>query len=556
MGVRGALLMGVLFSADLAEDTGMALPFTPSNRVSRKYNVYETWLGPHPAGNTYWTDWGGWYDNPTINLSEVYIGGVYLVRVGSLEDCCLENNSIYDEPDAGTVYINVPKHTWLYDDEKTDYRKTVSFLSGPKNPGNPSDSLFNGEHWKVKLDVPKFTVKLSDVISGLTKYPTFDFVLFNNDGYFDDLETTNFFNSPSYIKKTWKENPAPEDFIPIRHGMVESIKIDDKTMTVSCADIFRTLEEPVSKTVKDIFAGAAENTDEELPLVYGTVKITLIQINDSQYVAGENIVSVSAVYDKDGNAVSFSFDNGIITSSAEDVESALVTGSTENKIGRIVVDMIAGRTNVKYLGSFWDRNETDVYINSSPPVNIAFTGGTVREAVRDALSSDMVFLIQKNDGRFTLRKWGKTYNTFNINSWKITKFPVKNYSEAQKNYLSGCTIQYNYDFAGKKHDSMLLYREDEDKAETAYNKLVRKNFETYLVNSADARALGAEISDRFSVLRETVQVGVGYDTSVINLLDTVELEMKINGRVFSKNSRWIVKETDPAQDILTLEAII
>jgi hypothetical protein len=77
--------------------------------------------------------------------------------------------------------------------------------------------------------------------------------LHNDDGYFDSLETTNFLNSPSYIRKTWKENPASDDFIPIRYGMIESIKIDEKTMNVSNADIFRTLEEPVCKTVKDVF---------------------------------------------------------------------------------------------------------------------------------------------------------------------------------------------------------------------------------------------------------------------------------------------------------------
>jgi hypothetical protein len=89
-----------------------------------------------------------------------------------------------------------------------------------------------------------------------------------------------------------------------------------------------------------------------------------------------------------------------------------------------------------------------------------------------------------------------------------------------------------------------------------YNKLVRKEFETYLTTDTDAYNLGEKLSDRFSVLREIVQVGVGYDTSEINLLDTVELELNINGRIFSKYTTWIVKEIDPAQDILVLEPII
>jgi hypothetical protein len=547
--------MSVLFTADLSEDSTIKLSFTPSNDVPRIHNVYETYLGPYPA-QSYWLDWGGYYDNPIINQVEIYIGGRYLTRVYTLQEVCNTPNSLYDEPTAGIAYINVSKHTWLYNDGTTNYRKTLSFLSGSKNAANPSDDIFNNEHWPVRLETPKFMVKLSDTINGITKYSTFDFTLHNNDGYFDDIETTNFFNSPSYIRKTWKDNPAAEDFIPIRYGMVESIKINDKTMQVSCADLFRTLEEPVLKVVKDVFTTAAESKDENLPVVYGTIIIPLIKIDTDKYVAGENITAVSGVYDKDGEPADFSIDsNFVITSNNENVKSALVTGSPYNKIGKIITDIIADKTNIKYSSSFWDTDETDVYVNNSPEINIAFTGGTVRDAVKQALISDMVFLIQKNNGRFTLRQWGEAYNSFNLKNWEITKFPVKSYDEAQKNYLSSCSIHYNYNFADKIYNDILLYQENEAAAESLYNKKVRKEFKTYLTNETDAFTLGKKLSDRFSVLRETVQIGLGHDTSEVNLLDTIELELNINGRVFSKNNMWIVKEIDPAQDVLLLETI-
>jgi hypothetical protein len=103
---------GVIFTADLAEDTDAILSFTPSNDVSREYNVYESYLGVYPD-SSYWLDWGGWYDNPIVNQIELYIGTHHLYRVDSLDDCCERPWSIYDEPTAGTVYINVPMHTWL-----------------------------------------------------------------------------------------------------------------------------------------------------------------------------------------------------------------------------------------------------------------------------------------------------------------------------------------------------------------------------------------------------------------------------------------------------------
>jgi hypothetical protein len=547
--------MGVLFSASLSEDTDWFLSFTPSNDVSREYNVYETYIGPYPQ-DTYWTFWGGWYDNPIANQLEIYIGGHTLIRVDSLEDCCEEENSLFDIPTAGIVYINVSKHTWLYDEVTTNYRKIISFLSGPKNQNNPSDNVFYNEQWPIKLETPKFSVKLSDVINGLTKYSTFDFTLYNEDGYFDDLEATNFFNSPSYIRKTWKENPTADDFISIRYGMVETIKINDKTMIVSCADLFRTLEEPVCKIVKDIFPTATENTDENLPVVYGTVTIPLIEISTLQYVAGENITALINVYDKDGIIIENpDFTDGVITVTRE-AEYAMVTGSINNKIGEIVKNIIETKTNIRYMETFWDISETDEYINNSPEINIAFTDGTVRDAIKDTLLSDMVFLIQKNDGRFTLREWGKLYSVFTMKDWEITKFPTKNYSDAQKNYLSSCSIKYNYNFFDDVYNNTLLYNNDEDKAEEKYSKLVRKEFETCLTNETDAFNLGAELSYRFSTLKETIQIGVGHDTSEINLLDFIKLELNINRRLFSKNTEWIVKEIDPAQDILTLETIV
>jgi hypothetical protein len=209
----------------------------------------------------------------------------------------------------------------------------------------------------------------------------------------------------------------------------------------------------------------------------------------------------------------------------------------------------------KYIDSFWDRAETNAYIANSPRINIQFDGGTVRDAVKKVLSSDIVFLIQKNDGKFTLRKWGNTYRRHIVPNWNVTKFPVKDYAEAQSNYFSSCSIAYNNDFKNNAHNSIYLYTLKERKAMKNYSKVVRRTFETYLTNETDCKLLAEQLSDRFTTLHETEKVSIGADTSSINLLDTVELEMKVNERAFSKNNIWIVKEIDPAQDTLSLEAM-
>jgi hypothetical protein len=99
-----------------------------------------------------------------------------------------------------------------------------------------------------------------------------------------------------------------------------------------------------------------------------------------------------------------------------------------------------------------------------------------------------------------------------------------------------------------------LFTDSEKQAIKTYSKKIRKTFETCLAVKNDCLNLARELSNRFSTLKEQVQISVGQDTSGINLLDTVYLPLVINDRTFSSNNTWIVKEIDPAQDTLTLEA--
>jgi hypothetical protein len=77
-------------------------------------------------------------------------------------------------------------------------------------------------------------------------------------------------------------------------------------------------------------------------------------------------------------------------------------------------------------------------------------------------------------------------------------------------------------------------------------------FETCLANIADAKILGDRLAERFTTLRAQVTVGVGKDTSGINLLDTVLIKLKVNGRVYSKGNRRRVMGINPARDTMTL----
>jgi hypothetical protein len=566
----------ILFSAELAKKTEASpLNSTPSNGAPRTYNVYEIYTGPRPV-NTYWTEWGGEHDNAEAPQAELYFSR-YLTQVVTREELYNNEASFVYYIEDGYVYFNIPKHPWLYAESQTALREIIAFLSGPPRPDNPSDDTVDGRRREVRLETPSVTVKISDVISGLVKYSTFSFSLFNDDGRFDDMDSVNFFNSPAYLRKSRADIPSAKDFIPLRAGLVEDITVSDKSIVINCADKFRSLEEPVCEITA---AGMLPEFDDpqkrdgligkELPVLYGQGEIALTEIgkvkNGSTKVTTYRYIilcgyvrSIDGLYTGEDEAVeAFEETNGVITvnvpEGGKEAKYALVSGYERNRIGEIITDLIERRSGVAFGPSAWDKEEAERYISVSAPVNILFKSGTVKSAITEVLKSDMAFLIQKNDGRFTLRRWGGAYQAYTVPSWMITQQPSKDFKDAQAHYFSSCLIKYNLNPRSGEHGNQAVYTDNEAEAEALYNKAYRAVYETRLTGEEDALDLAERLGRRFSFIRETVKLAVGADTGAYNILDTVYLDVSVNGRRYSKNTEWVIKELDPAQDKLVLES--
>jgi hypothetical protein len=285
-----------------------------------------------------------------------------------------------------------------------------------------------------------------------------------------------------------------------------------------------------------------------------TVQLNKVADLPVQFLVAEHITSIAGVYDKDGAAVSYSR-NGLVITAPREASYAVLTGYTENRLGDIVVHLISRAGGVLYSNTFWDMAETDAYRSTSPRLNMAIKGGTVRSAVNEVLKSDMVFLIQKNNARFTLRTWGKQYGVFGIEPYLLTQNPSKNWKDAQKYWFSSCVVKYSKNDRTGGYANRVFVKEAENAVQEKYNRKKTAEFETRLTTAADARSLAARLSARFNFLKETVSIGVGKDTVGINPLDTVLVTVSVNERVYSRVKRWIVKEIDAAQDKMTLEEI-
>ena len=101
-----------------------------------------------------------------------------------------------------------------------------------------------------------------------------------------------------------------------------------------------------------------------------------------------------------------------------EVAEAIVEGNTYNKIGHVIQWLLWRKAGIIFNETNFNTSEYNAYANNSFPINIAITRGNIRRAIDDVLKSDMAFLIQQTDERFTLRSYAKrnAYDLHNIDS--------------------------------------------------------------------------------------------------------------------------------------------
>jgi hypothetical protein len=568
----------IRFLAEISKKHDIIILPTPSTRSTKinqetwgiNKNIYELDISPHPK-SSYWTEWGGIYDSFSGNEIELYFGG-FLVRVDTIDELYILNNSLFIEH-GKKAYINLPRHPWLYEVTKTQSENVVSFLSSVLRENNPSNNIMRGKNIPVKMDIPSLSVKLSDSISGIVLNQSFQVSLHNNDGYFDNDITWNLFNTPISVKKAVKDNPEYEDFKTIRRGFVENATTDFNNFKVEAADKQKTLDNQVCHTLTDRWLASyvtgsmlpakididKDSLNKNIPIVYGKKRVSLLKLSPartagfSYFIAAEYIEGAE-VYDKDGNELrGLRVYNNVIINAPNEADSAVITGYQNNKISEIIIDIINKKSDMVFGATNWNTAEYARYNEISLKVNIAITGGTVISAIQSVLKSDMVFLIQQNNGKFTLRSYRNRYKAHKLLSTMIIKKPEKNYAQAQRGYFSSCVV--NYDFSDKDVFKSFLSDEKEPETESMYRKLVRTHFNTDLAEEADAKILARTLSSRYTRLKQTLKIAIATDASEYELLDRVIFDGVINERIFSKGEYFIIKELDSAQDSLVLEEI-
>lgn len=550
-----------------------------NNIYTRQKNIYAFSIAPlieDPAN--YWITWGGFFDNPVGFGLQVYMGQ-FLTEVFTDTNLLNTENSFWIDQTNNVCYMNIPQNPWRYFSAFASVYANIAstFSTGPKNENNLSDIFYDNVRVEPRMEVPSLENGLNDVISGITVYNSFQISVLNHDGMYDGMNILAYFNTPLQVSKTVENAQHIEDFNRIRYGIVSDITVAFDKMVITATDTFYVMnKEYCRKFTTDEFANLPDGTiNDDIPVGWGALQgVEPIEVDKDtadpptwiDYIALDksHITSVQGVFDADGNSLTYTFTpaTGIIRVTQLDgygevieAEYMNVTGKTDCSIGEIVIEALATNENIAYTEGIWDVTEGDAYKAICPDVGFYFDGGTTRELLESVLKNDMAYLIQKNDGRLTLRRWGVEYDNHQIPTWQISRKPKKNFADATKYFCSTAKVLYKRFQTADSYQLSYLNDSEERNIFQRTRKSYQADFKTDFITEAPAQDLAERVIDRFGTIRETVEVGLGVDTFGVNLLDTVDIEIAPNDRTFSEYSRWIVKKCDPGQDVLVLEGL-
>lgn len=536
----------------------------PPNLATASYlydadaDLFEIEIGEHPT-SSYWINWGGFYDTPIPQNAEIFFSS-FLRKVSSEAELVSTPGTML--LGANRILIHLSRKPWQFLSSMSEYNEVQGYASAPRNEDEPSDhfipdALGVGVYYPVRLMIPTVPNRLSDPISGTTLLPTFSVDLENSDGNFDDTEELNILNTPLTLRRSDTDNPTLSDFKVIRYGLVDSVSVTKSQYTITAADTNRTLTEPaLRKFSTSIFPDLPEsNEDKPIPILYGTQTVPLFEVGTDEYIAidPQYVSGVSEVFDRDGSSISFTYSSatGIIT--ATDAITATVKGRTNNRIGEIITTEIEEKAGIAYLDGPWDKEETDSYIAISAHVNFYYDRGDVRSLVNAVLKNDNAFLFTKNDSRLTLRQWAEEYTEHIIPSWQIMELPSKDNAEGKRYYMSSSIIQWDKNIETGNYGREFFNDDREAELSERYRRKKTETFPTDLYQSSEIQDLSTRLINRFGIISELIRVKIASPATNINPLDTVILDMVINGRTMTRLNGWIVREVDPAQDTLLLE---
>ena len=527
--------------------------------------VYET---AAPEGPTYWTGWGGNYDDLLESVIISFRLNSDLTETDTLGDLASTGHLVYR--DGTKFYISSVIPPWGYSTAAQEVTRREGYLSAALDGKFDTEFRISGEKisYPVRLTVPtgSFADSIGDGNSGIQESRAKKVNLMNNDGKFDLYLAADrgYYNSRAKILKSFEENPDYSDFNPIYIGKISGISINQNDMTLSIYDEIRTFGQEVCTTVTpgEFPDAPEESIGKKIPIAYGEIKkAPVIPVGPRQYIfSDKNYFSeILEVYAESDVYTEYSISESAVLTAENDVKITAVSfmGYSDPAIRGVdiiarEIERLAGLADDSAVWDLVEKNHARAYGLSA---GFFFSGGTLKNLIDDVLSAEFAKLITLHGGKLAMRHVGISMSPGNhiIPSWQIMP-GVKIHLENPKNLISSAEILYDYDEERKSGVKTVLNFDRELEIFKKYRRKHEISKNTRIDNQADALVLSARMLRRYGTIRQIAELSVAGDTSEINLLDSVSLPIIYgrDGRQMTEVTEWRVIGINRATDSMKL----
>ena len=510
---------------------------------------------PYGAG-TWYVDFNGAYSLissdfldgvPTLGVTEV--GAVWqdITRLASVASIALLDSepSFYWNTTNKILYIRLSD--WDHPRLHTINLGVPVFLRSGGSRAYYTDSF----HEDRILSIPQVGRERDRLFFGILSFDNADLRIDNRDGRFDDLPDRDVYNQELRLYSGDDSMTTIAEFTRRGSYFVERVKLRQDAVQITAADPRKMLSQSVPGavfSVDDYTNLADDDVGRPIPLGYGRVrKAPVTCTNRAVYdktaaqtlnfkicdTTNHAIHAITTVYHGDTeltvtnkNTANATFDYA--KAADEEISfreltvtySGYVDGSLIENPVDIITDIIALYAEKPYSSTNYDM--TEVAAEKVGMWDCALhveKATTLSEIIETLVFSVMTQFIVLDDGRFTFRRRDTTGAPVAIiESWEILNLRDLEIDFDATEFLSSCAVLYD---RGKRFPN----RDYENEVSTSYHTLKDREFDTVLVDEADADAFSEEVMDSSKTILPPLVLRVSSDYEDIEIGDIIVAQL-------------------------------
>ena len=536
------------------------------------FNFYgdETFLDTYDS--SVWT-----WEDTDLSLEEV-LGvtqddGRQLAIATSLSDCKALQGSFYWDESNGVLYVHWfgSVGDWSIDRDESSYSQIIAGYANKYS--DTTQNVWDGVYYEpILTEISGLNKSVDPTKFGLISFNESSYSLTNEDGQFDNLDSTQVVGVPTWFHFVPNDSEVITNDMRVFTGFKNGNTNDFSKLTTNIIET-RLFEDkptcPNSITLTD-YPNAGDMEGKTIPVAFGDIRRgVLIPINldslteanpgTAQFLVADPslyaVLSISKLYDKDENELTITGTNltnctveytkpaGVAPNDLKDYKwegtGYDISGTYNNGLD-IIRACFLKLANIPYIASTYNIPEYGQGITDNPEdtgISIATDRGFI-ESVVEPITTNLQGIVDiQGDGRITWRSRDITRPVIAevlINDLFGDPKITENTSET----VSELTLNYAPDFTDRKKDLTFTYSDSKSDVISNYGinrKTPLSPVQTTLYDVADVEALAVEIMSTSSKPAREITFTTVEFIDDVKLFDIIGVD---TGRYGSENMEY------------------